>query len=372
MKKNTLLIAIVLILMSSTVFGEKEYIDSSMEKALVIEVSEEEQRGDLYEEIYVQNVTLKILSGKHKGDIIQSENHLSDNMVYNIYAKKGDKVVVMIDEFDDGSYEAYISDYSRSDYIVYLTITFLALILIIGRMKGLKAIVSLSLTVGAVLFVLLPQILKGANPIPISILISIGVTVITMILVSGINSKSISAILGTSFGVIIAGLISYYVGLKIHMTGLSSEEASMLMYIPQGINFDFKNLLFAGIILGSLGAVMDVAMSIASSIEEIHNANNELTRKELFISGMNVGKDVMGTMTNTLILAYTGSSIPLLLLFMAYETSLVKIMNLDVIATEIVRSLSGSIGLILTIPITALLTSFLIKKEKNKEKNKTA
>jgi len=105
------------------------------------------------------------------------------------------------------------------------------------------------------------------------------------------------------------------------------------------------------------------------SIEEIHNANQDLTKKELFDAGMNVGKDIMGTMTNTLILAYTGSSIPLLLLFMAYETSMIKIINLDIIATEIVRSLSGSIGLVLTIPLTALISTVLIKEENPNKKS---
>ncbi len=147
------------------------------------------------------------------------------------------------------------------------------------------------------------------------------------------------------------------------MTGMSTEEASMLLYIPQGIQFDFKALLFSGILLGALGAVMDVAMSIASSIEEVYKANKELSRGELFSAGMEVGKDVMGTMSNTLILAYTGSSIPLLLLFMAYDTPLVRMLNLDIIATEIVRSLAGSIGLILTIPLTAVVTVLLLKPE---------
>jgi uncharacterized membrane protein len=198
-------------------------------------------------------------------------------------------------------------------------------------------------------------------------LISIGVTIATIFIVSGVNTKSVAAIIGTSSGVIIAGLMAYFVGSKIHLTGLSAEEATMLMYLPQGIEFDFKSLLFAGIILGSLGAVMDVGMSIASSIEEIYNANSSLSRKELFNSGMNVGKDVMGTMTNTLILAYTGSSIPLLLLFMGYDAGLIEVMNLDIIATEVVRSLSGSIGLILTIPITAFIATVLIQNKSNKK-----
>jgi uncharacterized membrane protein len=272
-------------------------------------------------------------------------------------------VVVVVEDYGD-NLEVYIADFVRSNYIIYLTILFVVIILIIGKVKGFKAIISLTITVASVYYILLPQILKGANPVPISIAISIGVTIITIFLVSGINNKSIAAIIGTSVGVIIAGLISYYVGIKIHLTGLSAEEATMLMYIPQEISFNFKNLLFSGIIIGSLGAIMDVGMSIASAIDEVHSVNNNLTAKELFASGMNVGKDVMGTMTNTLILAYTGSSIPLLLLFMAYETSLTEIMNLDIIATEVIRSLSGSIGLVLTIPITALVACILIKKQK--------
>lgn len=365
MKKIILFIVLILILSSSIAIAE-EYIEPLMENALVLEAGEEE-RDEMYGEyIQFQQVKIKITSGKYKGDILDIENYLSDNEVYDIFVEKGDKVVVMIEEYGN-NYEVYIADYSRTNYIMYLTILFIALILIIGKMKGLKSIISLSLTIASIFYILLPQILKGVNPIPVSILISVGVTIITIFLVSGINGKGIAAIIGTSVGVLIAGSISYYVGFKIHLTGLSAAEATDLMYIPQNISFNFKNLLFSGIILGSLGAIMDVGMSIASSIEEIHNANNDLTIKELFSSGMNVGKDVMGTMTNTLILAYTGASIPLLLLFTAYETSIVKVMNLDIIATEIIRSLSGSIGLVLTIPITAFIASVLIKKQKLKE-----
>ena len=169
-------------------------------------------------------------------------------------------------------------------------------------------------------------------------------------------------------GVLVAGLISYLVGSQINLTGMSADEATILLYIPQEITFDFRNLLFAGIILGALGAIMGVGMSITSSIDEIYKANNQLSVKELFDSGMNVGKDIMGTMINTLILAYAGTSIPLLLVFMAYETSMTKIINMDIIATEIVRALSGSIGLILTIPITALIASILIRGAKEKDK----
>lgn len=361
MKKILFIIAVVLIFSLTFVYGE-EYVEPLDEKAIVLEAGESETSEDLYEGLMLQKVLIKITSGKYKDEIMEIENHLSDNEAYDIMVEKGDKIVVVIEESDEG-YDVYIADYLRSNYIIYLVIFGILLILAVGKFKGLKAIISLGLTIAAVLYILLPQILKGANPIPISIMISIGVTVITIFLVGGINSKGVSAILGTIAGVVIAGIISYIVGTKAHLTGLSAEEATMLIYIPQGIQFDFKNLLFSGIILGSLGAVMDVGMSISSSVEEIYRANSALSIKELFQSGMNVGRDIMGTMINTLILAYTGTSIPMLLLFMAYETSMTKIVNLDIIATEVVRSLSGSIGLIFTIPITALISSILIKKQ---------
>ncbi|MBU5437080.1 YibE/F family protein [Tissierella sp. MSJ-40] len=373
MKKNIFIFILSLFLTFSVVYGESddtiEEFDSFTENAVVLEASKiEEKSNDAFEE-QIQYVKLKITSGKYKNKIIDVENILSNNFAYDIVVKKGDKVVVIIEDYGNENIKAFIADYSRQNYLLYLSLVFIALIIIIGKGKGVKAVISLIFTVLAVLKVLLPLMLKGVNPVPISILISIGVTVVTIFLIGGINNKSFAAIIGTTAGVVMAGLISYYVGSKVQLTGLSSEEATMLMYIPQNISFDFKNLLFSGIILGALGAVMDVGMSIASSIEEIHNANNSLTRKELFSAGMNVGRDVMGTMTNTLILAYTGSSIPLLLLFMAYETSIVKILNLDVIATEIIRSLAGSIGLVLTIPLTALVASFLIKRDKNKDEN---
>lgn len=372
MKRNLLLIILLLLVSPLNIYGEKlEPINSYTERAIVLEVENRQETAEVegMPEQF-QYVKLKVISGKNKGDIFETENHLSDNIAYDIAVEEGDRVVIVIDEYEDGYLEAYIADYARQNQIFYLLGLFILLIVLIGKKKGIKAVITLGLTIFMILKVLLPLMLKGINPIPISVLISIAITIVTIFVIGGINSKSIAAIIGTSSGVLIAGIIAYIVGSQVRLTGLSAEEATMLMYIPQGIDFDFRSLLFSGIILGSLGAIMDVGMSISSSIEEIHNANQSLTTKELFNAGMNVGKDIMGTMTNTLILAYTGSSIPLLLLFMAYETSMIKIINLDIIATEIVRSLSGSIGLVLTIPLTALIASILTKREKGSNMEK--
>ena len=371
MKKTLYLMILLIFILSFNIVYSESYEEPEihMETGVVIEAGKVQDEGEVEGySLQYQDVKLKITSGKYKNKVVDIENHLSDNTFYNIIVKKGDKVVVSIEESGDEHLNVSIADYSRQNHIFYLAIIFIALIIIIGRKKGLKAVLSLGITMFAILKILLPMMLKGKNPIPITIIISIGITLITMFIISGINNKSIAAILGTSGGVLIAGLIAYYVGNKAKLTGLSSEEAMMLTYIPQKVNFNFNSLLFSGIILGSLGAVMDVGISISSSMEEVYNANKNLTRKELFSAGMNVGKDVMGTMTNTLILAYTGSSIPLLLLFMAHETSIIKILNLDIIATEVIRSIAGSIGLVLTIPLTAFISSLLISGYKDEEK----
>ena len=332
------------------------------ERGTVLQASEIEERPEDY--FSVQNVTLRIDSGKFKGDIHEIENVLSDHAYYDIIVEEGQRVSLMIEEYPDGGYNVYISDYYRINSIIYLLGAFVVLVVLIGGPKGVKSLISLGVTISAVLFVMLPLILKGINPILVSVITAVLVTIVTIVLVAGFNHKSLSAIAGTSIGVIVAGVISYIVGNQASLSGLSAEEATMLMYIPQGIQFNFRHLLFAGIIMGALGAAMDVGISIASAIDEIHKANPRLSARRLFRSGMNVGKDVMGTMVNTLILAYTGTSIPMLLLFMAYETDLSKVFNLDVIATEIVRSLSGSIGLILTIPITAMIASYYAKDKR--------
>ena len=211
---------------------------------------------------------------------------------------------------------------------------------------------------------MLPLFLQEYNPIWVTVISAIFIVITTFFIIAGINTKSISAIIGTTGGVLIAGALAYTIGSAANLTGLSSEEANMLIFIPQNIEFNFRGLLFAGIIIGALGAVMDVAMSVASSMHEIREINPEIDSYNLMKSGMNVGRDIMGTMSNTLILAYTGSSIPLLLVFIAYEASMVKILNMDLIATEIVRSLVGSIGLILTIPITSFTTGFIVNLKK--------
>lgn len=309
------------------------------------------------------NVEIKIVSGKFKGETVLTQHHLMDNRMYDINVKVNSQVLLEIESDGDNIINAYITDYVRDRYVYLLGAVFILLLLVIGRLKGLKTVLTLFLTLFAVFKFLIPSILKGYNPILIAILIATGVTVITILIVGGINKKSVSAILGTLGGIIFAGLLAYIAGSFASLTGLSSEEAQLLLYAPIQFDVDYRGLLFAGIIIGALGAVMDVSMSIASSMDEIRKADESISLIKLWNSGMNVGKDIMGTMSNTLILAYVGTSIPLILLVTVYGTPLMKIINLDMITTEFIRALSGSIGLILSIPITAFAYTSMSRKK---------
>ncbi len=359
-----------LLLGNNWAFAQEDYgEDLVIERARILNVEVLED-ASLENDFIVENmlVTLEILSGEYKGQEFETIHSLTGNIGYDIEIEPGDKVLVTMEIGDDGDLQAHISEYLRDTYVYIVFAIFIALLILVGRYKGLKTVITLALTMLLILKVLLPGLLAGYNPIILTVFVSFLITLITIILVGGINTKSFAAITGVLGGVFIAGIIAYIIGSKVKLTGLSSDEAMMLMYIPQGVKFDFRGLLFAGIIMGALGAVMDVGMSIASSMEEIKNANPQIRRKDLVISGMNVGKDVMGTMANTLILAYTGSAIPLLLVFTAYEETLTNIINLDIVATEIIRAFSGSIGLVLSIPITAITAGFLAEKFSQGEK----
>jgi uncharacterized membrane protein len=348
------------------VFPEEEPMAEPIDaRAVVLEAYINPDRDEEYGVgSQIQEVTVEITSGELDGEVFEIDNILMGNPIYDLIVEPGDRVLVGIEGSFDNVENVHLTEYARDTYLYILIGVFILLLIVIGRVKGLKSVITLGLTLLLILRVLIPGILQGYSPILLAILISIVVTLVTIFIISGFNIKSISAIVGILGGVFIAGIITLFVGSIANLTGFSSEEAMMLLFIPQDVEFNVQGLLFAGIIIGSLGAVMDVGMSIASAIQEVKNAHPEIPRKDLIRSGFNVGRDIMGTMANTLILAYTGSAIPLLILFTAYEPSLTDIINLDIIATEVVRALAGSIGLIMTVPITVFTGTFLFERYK--------
>jgi uncharacterized membrane protein len=314
----------------------------------------------------MQEVTLEILEGHFKGNIIITSNPLTLSKDKPLNLSLNDKVLVVVTTDVEGDLSGgYIHEYIRENYLIYLAAAFILFLICIGGFKGIKAVITLFITAAAVIKIFLPAILSGKSPVLMAVLISVGITILCLVILNGFSKKSITAIIGTLGGILSAGIISHIMIMSTKLSGLGGEESFMLTRIPQSTNFNFRGLLFAGIILGALGAVMDISMSIASALHEITENNPNISSKELLISGMNVGKDTMGTMANTLILAYTGGSLNMLLLFMAYDISLAEIINSQEISGEIIRALSGSIGLIFAIPIT-VISAIILYKNKSK------
>lgn len=299
-----------------------------------------------------QSVKIKIPSDNQE---LLITNTIPDNQAYAITAKTGKRYLASIEQGG----EVYLTDYYREPVILALILAFVVLVVLLGGSRGFKAIISLILTGLAITYFLIPGIKAGLNPISLAVALSAFATATTMLLIAGWTKKSLAATIGTTGGVAIAGLIAMLVINTAPLSGLASTEAHILLANLHDLDLDFQGILAAGIIIASLGASMDVSISIASSAQEIYEAKPDQAKRELFSHTMNVGKDIMGTMVNTLILAYTGASIPLFLLL--YSESGIRLINMEIIATELTAATVGSIGLLLAIPVTALVSSVLLK-----------
>ena len=331
-------------------------------KAKVIEAGESYERdnGSGGKET-VQDVKVKILEGKNKDEKFSTTYVLTydlDNKIIGYKLREGNTVFVNFSE-ENGKVKVSIQDIVRQNYLIGLVIFFFASIILIGRKKGLKSIIGLVIPVLAIFFILVATIFKGYNAILVSIGTSFLIIVLTFAIIGGWNKKTFSAALGTLGGVVLAGVIASITGYLAQLSGAGKEEAIMLSVASKDVVFNFRELLFAEIIVSALGACMDVGMSISSSLSELKMKNPSMTGKELFKSGMNIGGDMIGTMTNTLILSFIGSSLVLVLLYMSSSVKFTDVINIEAIATEAVCAIAGSIGIVYTVPITAIIYSFM-------------
>jgi uncharacterized membrane protein len=231
---------------------------------------------------------------------------------------------------------------------------------LIGGKKGVKSVLGLIFTFVCIFTLFVPMLYRGYSPILSALIIVSLTTCVCLWLLNGFSIKTASAIIGTILGVMIAGIISTVSGQITHLTGFNMNEAESLLLVAQDYHMQVRGLLFASILIASLGAVMDMAMSIASTLFELYDNNPKLSRKSLFLAGMNVGHDMMGTMTNTLIFAFTGSSLNMLILIYSYNVPYYQLINTNMIGVEIIQAISGSIAVVLTVPIVAFVSAQLI------------
>lgn len=313
-----------------------------------------------------QAIKVEILEGKNKGKIVSMDNYLT--AVHNIEAKVGTKVIISADEPD--GIEAYytVYNYDRSLGMIVFTLILFMAVITIGKGKGIKSIIGLAYTLYLVIFFLLPTVFSGYPPIIMSVVCVILSTIVTLMLLNGKSKKTYGAIISTILGVIFSAGFFYLMSVILSINGFSSDEAESLVLITRATNLQIKEILFAGILISSLGAIMDVGMSIVSSLYEVYHHQPNLTRKELFNSGIEIGKDMIGTMTNTLILAFTGSAFISLLVLFSYNVDTLQLLNSNYIAIEFAQGIAGTLGIVLTVPIASFIAAmFLVKNEKDEE-----
>ncbi|MBC8015699.1 MAG: YibE/F family protein [Sporomusaceae bacterium] len=335
-----------------------DYVDGVVLSELSLDVSKNESMGISSKKL----LTIQLTSGPETGKQVRVINYMTNQPLFDLDPRPGDKIILAVNEVQEVK-QYHVADYNRLSSTYLLAGAFALSLLILGIKIGFKTLFVICFSAVVILKGMIPFILSyNWNFILTTILVCTVIATVTQVTISGWNSKTLGAILGTVGGVIVAGVLAAAAISWMHLTGLDSEEAMMLKVTTLSF-INFQEVLFAGIILGSLGAVMDVTISIASTQHEIKKSCPHYGFSEIFKAGINVGRDVMGTMANTLILAYTGSSLPLLFLISSQANlSMTRVMNLNIVATEITRALTGSIGLILSIPLTAAITAFLLSR----------
>lgn len=368
MQKTRLLIVVILICFALSGCAASE-TQEDIFKARVISVIDESYHDETEGKYYrTQHLTLRILDGPFKDNIYPAEEFIdAANDSHIALYRAGDTVEAFIALTEDGHVD-YVSVYTlvRAPYAVALAVIFLILIAIIGRLKGLKTIAALIFTISAVVFVLVPLIAIGYDAIISAAIVCIVITLVTMLTVGGFNTKSLSAILGTAGGLICAAVITLIFSALMRITGIDTSAVEMLMIADTQVMFNYQGILTAGILISCIGAVMDVGMSIASSLNEMHKIDPAVDRHRLFHAGIAVGRDIMGTMANTLILAYTGGALMMMVAWYVYGVSYADMLNKGFIIIEVAKSICGSIGMVMTIPLTSFIASKLISADSNK------
>lgn len=312
-----------------------------------------------------QYIEVELLSGDFKGRRLTTYNYM--NAYANVDCKVGTRVIVRLDYDDSGEpYVIAIPNYDRSAVLFGLLAVFALLLVAVGGRKGVMALLGLAYTLGCLWFLLVPLILRGAPSIPAAAGLVALTTAASLILLTGLSRKTLCATLGCVCGTAAAGLFAGLAGTISPLNGFNMSEAEELVLRAYDSGLEISGLLVSGILIASLGAVMDVAMSIASACQELRELNPELSRAALFRSGMNIGRDAMGTMANTLILAFAGSSLNMLILFQVYDYPMIQIFNSDAMAIELIQGAAGSIGIVLTVPLVAFFSARLLPAGRKK------
>ena len=309
-----------------------------------------------------QLLLAEVTSGQYKGQNLQVSNYVGP--LYSTPLKEGDSAILIISTYADGTHTGTVFEYNRTLPLIIIFGCFILVTILIGGKTGAKSLLGLVITLACLFFILIPALMKGTPTLPTIFLVCAYITVVTLAILGGLQKKTISAMLGTISGTAVALLFGFLSQTLLRVDGMRVDDAEALLQLNQmGVPIGIKGLLVGGVVISALGAVMDVTMGISSSLSEVHQANPSLSLKELFRSGMNIGKDMVGTMTNTLILALLGSDIILIIYLYSLGLSSNQFFSSAYLSIEVISSISSSIGVILSIPLTALFSSIALSKK---------
>lgn len=330
-------------------------------KARVIEVLDQEKKevpGTSVESVY-QTIKVEILEGDNKGQIITIENDF-------IVLEEGDRFFLYhsIDGLD-GRETYSVRDIDRRGVMIFFIALFIITVLVFSGKQGVRSLIGLAGSFFVILYVLVPSLLNEYPPVLTSIVIASVILFFAIYFTHGFNRVSTVAFSGTVTAVIFTGILAYLGVTFARLTGFASDEAIYLNFNTQG-TLDFAGLLLGGIMIGVLGVLDDIAVTQAAVVSELYSSAPHLSGKDIYTKALRVGKEHVGALVNTLALAYTGASLPVILLFSTSDSSIASIINQEIFATEIIRTIVGSIGLILTVPITTLLAVYFLKGYKGK------
>lgn len=381
--KSTYLIKGIVLLIGLFIFGGAIYYANyerittkdnpnsilEFETARVIQILEDNTFTDPSQPDRVQGsmkVELELLTGRYQGEIVEATHYFIRWV--NIHFNEGDRVSVRISTLDGELISVAFDSFERKGVLIACVVLFFLALALIGGKRGLMSVVALIFTLSSIIFLLIPLMLKGYPVILTTILILSMVTFVTLVLLFGITFKMTISLIGCLIGVVAAALIAQVVGNLIYISGFNMEDTDRLLILVDAHDFSLQphGLFISGILIASLGAVMDTAVSIASSMEEIQLANPKIQAKQLFKSGLNVGRDMMGTMSNTLILAFAGTALNMIMIIYVSNLSFNQIINMDFIALEVIRGVAGSLGIVLTVPAVAFIGAKLYTKKSSR------
>lgn len=313
-----------------------------------------------------QTAQVTLLTGPYKGQTVMAVNALNSALDKDKLFESGDTALVLVQSKDGQPFSATLIDHYRVDTQLLLLLLFAVLIILIGGISGCGALISLTASVLLIWKVLIPMLLKGIAPIPAALLTVALLTSVTMFLVGGFTRRALTAFLGSILGTALTCVLTIVFGDWLRMDGGDIPYATALL-AQSSLQIDLRQLYFAMVFLGNSGALMDLAMDIASACDEVSINQPAITRGELIRSGFSVSRSVIGTQTTTLMLAYSGNFLSMLMYFMAQGTPVIDILNYKFVVSEILLTLVGSFGLVTVAPFTALVSGWVCLRRKNGE-----